>query len=67
MSTCIGSNCYEKVEKDSVVYFIKSVVFKQCELSTETSSKELTLMSDFIFDIVTKNDGAVHEMIKRRG
>ena len=48
------------------MYFIKSVVFKQCELSTETPSKELTLMSDFIFDIVTKNNGAVHELIKRR-
>jgi len=64
MSTCIGSNCYEKVEKDSVVYFIKSVVFKQCELSTETNDTKLTQMSEFVFDIVTRA-GCIHEMIKR--
>jgi hypothetical protein len=66
MSICIGSNCYEKVEKNNVVYFIKSVVFKHNELSTETKPLKLTLMSDFVFDVVTKSGGAVHELIKRR-
>jgi len=66
MTICIGTNCYKKVEKDDVVYFIKSSVFKQEAVSADLPSRKLTLLSDFVFDVVTKCNGAVHELIKRR-
>jgi hypothetical protein len=65
MSTCIGNNCYEQVVKDKTVYFIKSLVYSRNELTTETDPCKLTLMSDFIFDIVKHRYG-VEEMIKRQ-
>jgi hypothetical protein len=69
VSTCIGNNCYEQVVKDKTVYFIKSLVYSQNELTTETDLCKLTLMSDFIFDIVKHrygNFGCTEELLLRK-
>lgn len=56
MSVCVGSRCYETVERDNMTYYVQMFRYDIDKLSNE----ELSQVSDYVFENVyrTKCCGA---------
>ena len=61
----IGNSRYQKIIKNSNVYYIRAKSYFN-RYSERNTNKELTDASEFIFEIVPTNNNTVHEQLLRK-
>ena len=61
----IGGDSYHAIKRDPMMYYIRSNRYMDTYNELNTND-ELAHASDFIFEIVKTNNGAVHEQLLRK-